>query len=62
MMNAIPPAAILIFGALGVPFFKGKVKSAYLLFLPAVALINLLVMPEGKYWIVGFLEYDLIFC
>lgn len=61
MMNAIPPAAIFIVGALGIPFLKGKVKSAYLLFLPAMALINLMAMPEGKYWVVGFLEYDLIF-
>jgi len=61
MINEIPPAAILIVGALGVPFFKGKLKSAYLLLLPAAALINLLAMPEGKYWIVRFLEYNLIF-
>lgn len=61
MIEAIPPAAILIVGAFGVPFFKGKAKSAYLLFLPAIALIDLMVMPQGKYWIVEFLEYDLIF-
>ncbi len=61
MMNAVPPSAILIIGALAVPFFKGKARSAYLLFLPVVVLINLMVMPVGKYWMVGFLEYDLIF-
>lgn len=61
MMQTVPPAVILIVGALGVPFLKGKVKSAYLLLLPAVALMDLASMPEGKYWMVPFLDYHLIF-
>jgi multicomponent Na+:H+ antiporter subunit D len=32
-----------------------------MLFLPVLAMYSLLNMPEGKYWTVRFLEYDLIF-
>ena len=61
MIEPIPPAAILIAGALLVPFFKGRLKKAYLLVLPTLAFLNLLYMPAGKYWIADFLHYNLIF-
>jgi multicomponent Na+:H+ antiporter subunit D len=61
MIEPLPPAAILIVGALLVPLFKGRLKSVYLLVVPALALLDLLYMPAGKYWTVAFLEYDLIF-
>ena len=61
MIDPVPPAAILILGAFLVPCFKGRLKSAYLLLLPTLALANLLWMPAGTYWVVRFLEYDLIF-
>jgi multicomponent Na+:H+ antiporter subunit D len=60
MISTLPPAVIFIIGAPLVPLFRGKLKSAYMLFLPVLALFSLLNMPEGKYWIVRFLEYDLI--
>ena len=61
MIKPVPPAVILIAGALLVPFFKGRLKKAYLLVLPALAFLNLFYMPAGRYWIVDFLNYDLIF-
>ena len=61
MINIVHPAAIFIIGALLVPLFRGRLKSAYMLFLPVFAMYSLLNMPEGKYWTVRFLEYDLIF-
>ena len=61
MIEPVPPAAILIAGALLVPFFKGRLKKAYLLVLPTLAFLNLLYMPAGRYWIVEFLSYELIF-
>lgn len=61
MTNLIHPSAIFIVGALFVPLIKGRLKSVYLLLLPVVAFIILVKMPEGKYWIVHFLDYDLIF-
>ena len=61
MIKPVPPAAILIAGALLVPFFRGRPQKAYLLLLPALAFYNLLQMPAGSYWIVDFLDYHLIF-
>ena len=61
MTNLISPSAILIIGALFVPFIKGRLKSAYMLLLPCFVFITLLNMPEGKYWIVKVLDYSLVF-
>jgi multicomponent Na+:H+ antiporter subunit D len=61
MSNLIPPPAIFIIGALFVPFFRGRLKSAYMLLLPVLTFIIILKMPEGKYWIVNLLDYNLIF-
>ena len=62
MTNTLPPAAIFILGAFIIPFLKGRLKSGYLLFLPAVAFWNLLHLPLGQSWQIGFLDYTLIFC
>ncbi|MFC1523522.1 Na(+)/H(+) antiporter subunit D [Thermodesulfobacteriota bacterium] len=61
MINSIPPAIIFIIGALFVPFFKGSLKSAYLLLIPVAGFINLINIPEGTHWVVSFLDYELIF-
>lgn len=61
MISLIPPAAIFIGGALFVPFLRGKLKSAFMLLLPVLAFATLVKMPEGKYWVLNFLDYDLIF-
>ncbi len=60
MINTVPPAFIFIIGALLIPLFKGRMKSAFLLLLPVIGFINLLNMPEGRHWVVRFLEYELI--
>ena len=57
--NVLHPAAILIIGALLIPFLSGRVKQGYLLLLPIVAFITLLNTPEGHHWTVGFLDYEL---
>lgn len=61
MIRSLPPAAILIIGAFLIPFLKGRLKSAYLLVLPIIAFINVMSVPEGIHWTVGFLDYELIF-
>ena len=61
MNNLIPPPVIFIVGALLVPLMKGKVKSAFMLLIPVLAFATLLKMPEGTYWVVHVLDYDLIF-
>ena len=60
MINSVPPAFIFIIGALLVPLLRGRIKSAYLLFLPILAFINLLNIPEGKHWVYDFVGYQLI--
>jgi len=60
MINTFPPALIFIIAALFIPVFKGKLKSAYLLAIPLIGFINLINIPEGIHWTVGFLDYNLI--
>jgi len=59
MISHLPPAAILIVGALLVPLFKGKVKSAYLLLLPILGFVNLLGLSHGDHLHTQFLGYTL---
>ena len=61
MTEPVPPVLIFLAGALLVPFIQGKWKSALLLAIPLLGLINLIRMEEGSYWVVSFLDYDLIF-
>ncbi|KPK29386.1 MAG: cation:proton antiporter [Nitrospira bacterium SG8_3] len=61
MIDTVPPATVFIFGALLVPFIRGKWKSAYLLLIPVVGFINLINIPEGTHWVVRFVGYDLVF-
>ena len=61
MISPVPPATIFIVGALLVPFVKGRWKTAYLLLIPVLGFLNLINIPEGTHWVVGFLDYDLIF-
>lgn len=60
MINTIPPAFIFIFGALLLPFFRGKLQSAYLLLLPILGFINFINIPEGINCTLKFLDYNLI--
>ena len=61
MTNTVPPAVIFIIGALLVPFFKGRWKNALLLFIPIIGFYNLIHIPLGTHWTVGFLDYQLVF-
>lgn len=61
MIEAVPPPAIFIAGALLVPLLKGRIRSAWLLLLPALAFWNLTRMDSGTYWTASLLDYTLIF-
>ena len=61
MTNMLPPPFIFIIGALLVPLMRGRVKSVFMLLLPAVAFLTLLKMPEGKYWVANLAGNDIIF-
>lgn len=59
MINALPPAFVLIAGALLVPFLKGRFKQLWMLALPILSFVNLLSIPEGTHWAFSFMGYDL---
>jgi multicomponent Na+:H+ antiporter subunit D len=59
MTVSIPPGFILIFGALLVPFLRGRVQAAYLVLLPALTFAALLGLPQGSALQIGFFGYTL---
>ena len=61
MISDFPPAAILILGALLVPFFKGKAKNWYVILLPAAAFYLISQLQVGSSWQVHFFGFDLTF-
>lgn len=61
MIEWVHPGAILIFGAVLVPFLKGRIKQAYLLSLPALAFAAIVSAPLGTHGVVHLLNQELIF-
>src|SRR5262245_21404148 len=57
----IHPGLILIFGAWIVPFVKGSAKRAFMILLPALALVDCLLSKPGTYGVIHFLGQDLVF-
>ena len=60
MINALPPATILILGALPLLFLKGKAKGIWLLILPIISFVNLLAIPVGSHWSFQFLNFEIV--
>lgn len=60
MISALPPATILILGALPLLFLKGKAKGIWLLLLPVISFINLLAIPIGSHWSFSFLGFEIV--
>ncbi len=60
MTDILPPAFILILGAVLIPILRGNVQRAFMLALPVVVFIALINTPLGNSWTVEFLGYDLI--
>ncbi len=61
MSNLIPPALILTLGSLLIPLLKGRVRLIYMIALPLFTVFYLFSLPEGVYWNVKVLDYELIF-
>ena len=61
MIDWIHPSVFLIFGALLIPFFRGRVQQVYIVLLPALALLTVMLMPPGVHGVVKFLGFELIF-
>ena len=60
MTDAVPPVLIFIVGALVLPIIPGRLKSAWLLFIPVIGFINLLYLGDGTHFKIYFLEYQLV--
>jgi len=60
IISNLPPAFIFIIGAMFIPMCKGRLKSAFMLFLPVYAFWVLNGMSEGSHSIVPLLDYQLI--
>ncbi|NOX32964.1 MAG: Na(+)/H(+) antiporter subunit D [Deltaproteobacteria bacterium] len=60
MTTNILPAFIFIIGGLLIPFFKGRAKTVYMLLIPVAGFINLLYIPFGDHFLVGFGEFKLV--
>ena len=57
----VHPGLLLIAGAWILPFLKGPIKRAAMLFLPAAALVDCLFMIPGTYGVTNFLGQELTF-
>lgn len=60
MTSALPPALVFILGALLVPLLRGRLRSLYLLALPAVALVVLRGIPEGSCGLTRLMDFELL--
>ncbi len=58
--NLLPPAFILVLGAMLIPFLKGNIQRAYMLALPAIALFVVIKLPLGTFWTIELWGFDLI--
>jgi len=61
MIGDFPPAALLILGALLVPFFKGNARNWYVIILPALAFYLISQLQPGSSWQIHFFGFDLTF-
>jgi multicomponent Na+:H+ antiporter subunit D len=59
MTGEFSPALILIVGALFVPLLRGRLRAAYMLALPVVALWILLALPHGAFGEIRLLDMTL---
>ncbi|MHC4549552.1 MAG: Na(+)/H(+) antiporter subunit D [Planctomycetota bacterium] len=57
-MSSLPPASLLILGALLVPLVRGRLRSLYLLALPVVSFVHLLLLPHGEYLQFQLFDYS----
>ena len=60
MTGDFSPGLILILGAAAVPLLRGRLRSAYMLGLPLLALFHLLALPNGEFGHVQVLGFELV--
>jgi len=59
LLDQLPPALILIIGALAVPFIKGRAKNIFIILLPLAAFFLVAQLPEGELLNLSFMGYEL---
>ena len=59
-LTLLPPALVLILGALFLPLLRGGIRSAALLLLPLVTLWLVWSLPDGATLRMSFLGYELL--
>ncbi|MDR6757479.1 multicomponent Na+:H+ antiporter subunit D [Mycoplana sp. BE70] len=60
MTDFVHPGLLLILGALPIPFLKGAIRKAYLLLVPALAIVAVLAMQPGSYGAANILGQDIL--
>ncbi|MBX5235949.1 Na(+)/H(+) antiporter subunit D [Rhizobium sp. NLR4a] len=60
MTDFIHPALLFILGALPIPFLGGWVRKAYLLLIPALAILAVLAMEPGSYGEARFIGQEIL--
>jgi len=60
MTDFIHPALLFILGALPIPFLSGSVRKAYLLLIPALAILAVLAMEPGSYGEARFIGQEIL--
>jgi multicomponent Na+:H+ antiporter subunit D len=61
MIDWFHPSILFIFGAILIPFLRGRLQQIYLLVIPALAVVAVFSMTQGNYWTYSFLGNPLIF-
>ena len=57
----IHPGFVLIFGALLLPFIMEQLRKPYLILMPVLAFASVLMMQDGTYGVVQFMDWQLTF-
>ncbi|ODT08514.1 MAG: Na(+)/H(+) antiporter subunit D [Mesorhizobium sp. SCN 65-20] len=60
MTDFVHPAALFILGAVPIPFLPGKIRKAYLVVIPALALLAVLSIQPGNYGAMRFIGQEIL--
>ncbi|OCP00636.1 MULTISPECIES: Na(+)/H(+) antiporter subunit D [unclassified Ensifer] len=60
MIDFVHPALLFILGAVPIPFLKGSVRKAYLVLVPALAIVAVLAMEPGNYGAGRFIGQEIL--
>ncbi|MGH6809466.1 MAG: Na(+)/H(+) antiporter subunit D, partial [Ensifer adhaerens] len=60
MTDLIHPGLIFILGALPIPLLSGAIRKAYLLLIPALAILAVLAMQPGSYGEMQFIGQEVL--